>query len=251
MGGSGKQATVSSTSRPVLEVSDLSYFFGKKQALKQVNLQVSAGEFCVLLGANGAGKSTIFSLITRLYNSRAGVIRVCGHNLRKRPYSALKKMGAVFQQRSLDADLTVWQNMKYAAALCGFSTRRATPLIEQELQRMGMESQLHDPLRSLSGGQVRRVEIARALMHKPALLVLDEPTVGLDVKSRESIIEHVRNLRRGGTGILWTTHLLDEIDRQDTILVLRRGEIAVRGIAEDIANTKNFSMFKENLANLL
>ncbi len=237
--------------QPVLEVSDLSYFFGNKQALNKIDLKISTGEFCVLLGANGAGKSTLFSLITRLYNSRSGSIWICGHNIKKHPYFALKKLGVIFQQRSLDLDLTVWQNMKYAAALSGFSTRRAFPLIEKELQRLGMEHQIHDRLRNLSGGQVRRVEIARALMHSPALLVLDEPTVGLDVESREAIIKHVRHLCDDGTGILWTTHLLDEIDQKDTLLVLRKGEIVARGVAGEIGNTQTFNTFKASLANLL
>ncbi len=217
-----------------LEVVDLAFSYGAKPALQDVSFAVSPGEFKVLLGPNGAGKTTLFSLITRLYDSRQGRIAVEGWDLRGQTRRALANMGVVFQLPTLDLDLSVRQNLLYHAALHGMDRARALERIEVELGRLGMAERKHEKTRRLNGGHRRRVEIARALMHEPHLLLLDEPTVGLDVPTRRDIVEHVHRLARDdGIAVLWATHLIDEISDDDSVIVLHEGRIrADGGVAE-------------------
>ncbi len=220
-----------------LEVEQLSYSFGDKFALQEVAFAVRAGAFTVLLGPNGAGKTTLFSLITRLYDSGAGAIRIHGFDVRKRSMRALAKIGVVFQQPTLDLDLTVQQNRLYHAALHGIGRSEARRRAEAELERLDMAERRHERVRRLNGGHRRRVEIARALLHRPAMLLLDEPTVGLDVPTRHGIIEHVHKLCRDSElAVLWATHLIDEVAEGDRVIVLHRGRIQAQGsLAEVIA----------------
>ena len=215
---------------PALEVEGLSYAYGDKQALAQVGFQVEAGRCGILLGPNGAGKTTLFSLITHLYGSREGRILIDGHDLKQQPCQALARLGVVFQQPTLDLDLTVQQNLHYHAALHGMGAKEAARRIREELERQGMFERAGEKVRQLNGGHRRRVEIARALLHKPRLLLLDEPTVGLDVPSRKAIVEHVHALAQsGGMAVLWATHLIDEIRGSDDIIVLHKGRIRAAG----------------------
>ncbi len=221
--------------QPALEVSDVSHAFGARQALDGVSLTVEPGQFAVLLGLNGAGKTTLFSLITRLYNNRSGAIRVLGHDVRKQSGEALRRLGVVFQQRTLDLDLSVLQNLLYHAALHGIPRGAARGHAERELGRVELSERAADKVRKLSGGQLRRVEIARALLHEPAMLLLDEPTVGLDIQSRRTILEHVRALCRDvGLGVLWATHLIDEIGPGDKVIVLHLGHVLAEGPVEQV-----------------
>ncbi len=209
-----------------LAVAGLSYAFGKRRVLSDVGFSVQAGDFAVLLGQNGAGKTTLFALITRLYSARTGSIAVFGHHVEREPLAALAQLGVVFQQPTLDLDLTVEQNLFYHAALHGLSRREAKAPIAEELERIGLLDRRHDRVRALSGGQKRRVELARALVHRPSLLLLDEPTVGLDMESREFLLHHVRGLcRTRSIGVLWATHLIDEADVDSRIIVLHEGRI--------------------------
>src|SRR5262245_39469664 len=157
-----------------LEVCGVSHRFGETLALDNVSLTVPRGAFVVLLGPNGAGKSTLFALATRLYDNSSGQIRILGHDLRRQPMAALSNLGVVFQSRSLDGDLTLEQNLIYHAALRGIPRRAAKPLAAEALARVGLAERAQDKVRTLSGGQARRVEIARALLHEPACLLLDE-----------------------------------------------------------------------------
>ena len=191
-----------------------------------MNFQVQPGDFTILLGLNGAGKTTLFALITRLYSARSGAISVFGHNIEANPLAALARLGVVFQQSTLDLDLTVEQNLYYHAALHGIPRAAAKPRIAEELARINLASRAQDRARNLSGGQRRRVELARALLHKPSLLLLDEPTVGLDTESRAFLLDHVQTLcRTDGLGVLWATHLIDEATPQSRTIVLHQGKI--------------------------
>jgi ABC-2 type transport system ATP-binding protein len=213
-----------------LAVSGLSHAFGKRTVLDAVDLTVRAGSFTVLLGLNGAGKTTLFALVTRLYHARAGTITVFGHDIQRTPGPALARMGVVFQQPTLDLDLTVEQNLRYHAALHGMPRRLAASRLLEELTRIGLEGRRRDKVRQLSGGQRRRVELARALLHRPSLLLLDEPTVGLDLASRHFLLEHVRTLcREQGIGVLWATHLIDEVGADADVVVLHRGRVVASG----------------------
>lgn len=211
---------------PALAVAGVGHSFGALRALDDVSFSVHAGEFAVLLGLNGAGKTTLFSLITRLYHTPSGSVRIDGLDIRRESSRALARIGVVFQQPSIDLDLTVSQNLHYHASLHGMSRRLAADRMEIELGRLEMADRSHDKVRILSGGQRRRVEIARALMHRPALLLLDEATVGLDVEGRSTIIAHVRRLcGEDGMAVLWATHLIDEVGGEDRVIVLHQGRV--------------------------
>jgi ABC-2 type transport system ATP-binding protein len=221
-----------------LEVSGVSHAFGKTMALRDVDLTVPRGTFVALLGVNGAGKTTLFSLITRLYDNTSGLIRVTGHDLRRAPSKALARLGVVFQTRALDADLTVMQNLGYHAALHGIDRTTARIRIAEVLDQVDLAGKAGVKVVALSGGQQRRAEIARALINRPDLLLLDEATTGLDVKSRREVLALVRGLVAGGqVSVLWATHILDEIAPEDDVYVLHQGAVLTHGIARDIAGS--------------
>lgn len=219
-----------------LDVAGLSFRYGRKEALKGVSFAVQPGEFCALLGPNGAGKSTLFALLTRLFVAREGRIAVMGQDLQAKPRAALAQMGVVFQQMTLDLDLSVARNLAYFGALHGLSRREAAMRAGAVLERLDMLERAGEKARDLNGGHRRRLEIARALMHRPRLLLLDEPTVGLDARARVAITAHVHALaREDGLAVLWATHLVDEVAPDDTVLILHRGEILQSGRAGEIA----------------
>jgi ABC-2 type transport system ATP-binding protein len=220
---------------PALEVDHVSHRYGARVALKDVSLAVRQSSFTVLLGLNGAGKSTLFSLITRLYAIRSGRIRIFSHDVAKEPGAALSKLGVVFQSRALDIDISVRQNLLYHAALHGIANKRANELIAQVLERVAMSDRSLDRVGNLSIGQMRRIEIARALLHQPRLLLLDEPTVGLDIKARADILDHVRRLSTvEGIGVLWATHLIDEAGVGDDVVVLHKGSVLADGTVGEV-----------------
>lgn len=221
-----------------LDVDNLSYSFGRKQALDRVGFEIKSGECMMLLGPNGAGKTTLFSLITRLYDSGTGSVTIAGYDLKKRTPAALSKLGVVFQQPTLDLDLSVLQNLKYHAALHGIGKKDALKRIQQELERQEMFDRRKEKVRHLNGGHRRRVEIARALLHKPAILLLDEPTVGLDIPSRQGLVKYVHDLcSEKGIAVLWATHLIDEIDRHNQLIVIHHGRVLAKGGLDQVLET--------------
>ncbi|PTX54672.1 ABC-2 type transport system ATP-binding protein [Litoreibacter ponti] len=218
-----------------VEVSNLSYSYGAKQALDDVSFRVEAGKFCALLGPNGAGKSTLFNLLTRLFTSPNGRITIAGHDLNSAPRAALAQLGIVFQQTTLDLDLTVRQNLSYFAALHGIAGRDAAIRIEASLDKLDMLERAGEKARTLNGGHRRRAEIARALIHDPVVLLLDEPTVGLDAAARASITEHVHRLTDDGTTVLWATHLTDEVHEDDRLVILHQARVLADGITKEVS----------------
>ncbi len=215
----------------VLRVESVSFAYSRRvRALDRVSFEVPAGRFTALLGPNGAGKTTLMALVTHLFRPSEGRIEVRGLDLARHTCAALARMGVVFQRPTLDRDLTVARNLHYAAALRGLDRATARARIAAVLARLGIAELAGRPVRTLSGGQARRVELARALLHGPDLLVLDEPTVGLDIDSRRAIVDHVHDLCRSeGVAVLWTTHLIDEIREEDRVVVLHRGRVRARG----------------------
>lgn len=220
-----------------LAVKGVGHTYGSRRALDGVSFELSPGSFTVLLGLNGAGKSTLFSLITRLYDTKEGTIRVFGHDVAREPGEALRRLGVVFQARTVDLDLSLLQNLNYHAALHGIGPGEARRRVVGALERFDLADRARDKVRGLSGGQVRRVEIARSLLHRPRLLLLDEPTVGLDIRSRSELIGHVRRLAADEqVGVLWATHLIDEVSARDQVVVLHLGRVLAKGTVEDVVN---------------
>lgn len=218
-----------------LRIENVSFSYGPKSALEGVSFEVPFGRCTMLLGPNGAGKTTLFNLITRLFDPPSGRIEITGFDIRKQFLKALKNLGVVFQQPTLDLDLTVEQNLRYHAALHGLSRKETTKRIEEELERLELLAYRKAKVRALSGGFRRRVEIARALLHRPKLLLLDEPTVGLDIPSREKIVADLHGLvKEREMGILWATHLIDEIEPEDRLVILHRGRVQAKGIVEEV-----------------
>lgn len=219
-----------------LVVEDLSFGYGERVALNAVSLTAEAGRFTALLGPNGAGKSTLFSLLTRLLISRTGRITLAGHDLNTAPRAALAALGVVFQDATLDLDLSVLQNLRYFSRLHGLPARLAEQRAEEELTRLGLWERRAEKVRALNGGHRRRVEIARALLHRPAVLILDEPTVGLDPPTRRLLVDHVHQLcQETGMAVLWATHLIDEvIPTQDRVVILHKGTVRAQGDATEV-----------------
>lgn len=213
-----------------LAIEGLSHALGGRRVLDDVGFSLPAGRFGVLLGPNGAGKTTLFSLITGLYDAQAGTIRVFGRDLRRHRGAALADIGVVFQQRAVDPGLSALENLRYHADLHGLPRALARRRIDEALTRCGLADKARQPMRSFSGGEVRRIEIARALLHQPRLLLCDEPTVGLDVHARAGLLADVRALVADhGLTVLWATHLIDEIADDDHLIVLHQGRLRWTG----------------------
>lgn len=219
-----------------LHITDLKFRYGTKEALKGVSFDIATGQFCALLGPNGAGKSTLFSLLTGLLSTPYGSIEIGGFDICRNPRAALAQMGVVFQQTTLDLDLTVAQNLRYFAALHGLSGQTAASRIDEALDRLGMRERAAEKVRALNGGHRRRTEIARALLHRPAVMLLDEPTVGLDAPARNAITNHVHDLCVDTQmTVLWATHLTDEVRLTDDLVILHQGRVLAANSAQSIS----------------
>jgi ABC-2 type transport system ATP-binding protein len=211
---------------PALLLDNVVKTYGPIRAVDGVSLKAHAGEFIALLGPNGAGKSTLFQLLSGLFTADSGRIEVMGHDMSRDPVPALAGLGIVFQQPTLDLELSVTANLLFHAGLHGMPRSTATRRIGEELAQVGLTERAHDKTAQLSGGNRRRVELARALLHEPRLLLMDEPTVGLDPASRSDLLKQLLILRRERqVAILWATHLCDEVPDADRVIVLHRGKV--------------------------
>ncbi|MCB1890140.1 MAG: ATP-binding cassette domain-containing protein [Rhodocyclaceae bacterium] len=218
--------------RPVvlLQVDAVAKSYGARKALDGVSIAVGAGEFVALLGPNGAGKSTLFQLLSGLFVADGGRIEICGHDIRRSPVRALAHIGIVFQQPTLDLDLSVERNLMFHARLHGIGSGEARRRIERELTTQGLLERRKDRVRDLSGGNRRKVELARAMVHEPRVLLMDEATVGLDPGSRATLLAQVHGLCESrGVGVLWTSHLVDEAEAADRIVLLHQGKVRAEG----------------------
>lgn len=214
---------------PFLALADVSKDYGSVKALRTVSFAAPAAAFIVLLGPNGAGKSTLVQLLTGLFVPTGGSIAVLGHDMRRKPVEALRDIGVVFQQPTVDLELSLFANLSLHADLHGIPRDKARELIRESLERFGLADHARRPARTLSGGNRRRLELARALLHRPRVLIMDEATVGLDPASRKDLLKHILHLRDEGILVLWTTHLIDEAEQADRLLFLNEGEIAFDG----------------------
>lgn len=217
-------------SAPVLMANALKKSYGAKVALKSVSMALYPGEFVALLGPNGAGKSTLVQLLSGLFVPDAGDLSVLGFDIRKNAPKALAGLGVVFQQSSLDLDLSIRANLLFHTDLHGIARKAALQRIEAGLAQHGLQDQAAVAVRALSGGNRRKVELIRALLHQPRFLLMDEATVGLDPASRQDLMRSVEALVQAGeVAVLWATHLVDEVAHADRVLVLNQGLIVFDG----------------------
>lgn len=213
-----------------LSVTGIRKRFGEREVLHGISFDIAPSEFVALLGPNGAGKSTLFQILTGLYAADAGTVTIGGHTL-DGPASwpaALAALGVVFQQPALDLDLDVRANLDFHAALHGLGSARART--DALLARFGLADRDRERCRNLSGGMRRKVELARALLSEPRILLMDEATVGLDPASRVQLVEDVRrSCEAEQRAVLWATHLTEEAARADRVIVLHQGNILYDG----------------------
>ncbi|MEO7246001.1 MAG: ATP-binding cassette domain-containing protein [Rubrivivax sp.] len=214
----------------MLQLRALSKRYGERLALHDLDLSLPEACFVALLGPNGAGKSTLFQIATGLFAADSGDVEVDGWSMRRNSRRALARIGVVFQQMSLDLDLTVARNLQFHADLHGLPQALARERIAAGAQALGLAADLARSVRELSGGTRRKVELARAMLHRPRLLLMDEPTVGLDPKSRRELLATIRDdVAERGTTVLWATHLVEEAQAADRVLVLHKGRLQADG----------------------
>ena len=218
---------------PVLSLRDVFKSYGSKPALRGVTVEIEAGEVVGLLGPNGAGKSTLFQICAGLFAADSGNVSLFGKDYRDVPSAILQRIGVVFQSRSLDADITVKANLQFAGGLFGLWGAELRNRIAYAAETMEIIDLLSLPVRVLSGGNQRRVEIARALLSRPDLLLLDEPSTGLDPASRQRLVATVANLARSESkAVLWSTHIAEEVEEAQQIVLLVDGR-AVEAASPD------------------
>ncbi len=233
---------------PLLVVDGIAKSYGRKPALEGVSFAIQAGRYVSLLGPNGAGKTTLFQLLAGLFVPDSGTVRVQGRDLRRDAVRALSSIGFVFQQATLDLDLTVRANLAFHGRLHGLSTSEIHRRTELELRQVDLEDRIDDRTRTLSGGQRRRVELARSLIHQPRILLMDEPTVGLDPPSRSDLLEYVLQLKRERSmAVLWATHLVDEAEVADHVLMLHEGTIRQAGAPGELIRRAGVSNLHDTL----
>ena len=214
----------------IIEVDNLTYSYGDRRALQGVSFSVEKGEIFGLLGPNGGGKTTVFRLLCTLLVAENGQARVLGWDVRKNPFQVRRQIGVVFQSNSLDVQLTVAENLIHEGHLYGLRGRELRKRVEEMLSRVGLRERSHDLVRNLSGGLRRRVELAKGLLHRPPILMLDEPSSGLDPGIRRDLWEYLRMLRdQEEVTILLTTHLMEEAEHCDRLAVLSEGRVVANG----------------------
>ena len=210
--------------------------FGKLRAVDGVSLKVRRGEVFGLLGPNGAGKTTLISMLNTLRRPTAGNAEVNGFGIRESPDMVRKSIGVVFQDSTLDDELTARENLELHAAMYGMGEKERGKRIAEVVGMVGLEGRLNDVVKTYSGGMRRRLEIARGLLHVPEVIFLDEPTLGLDPQTRNHIWEYIGKIKKGGkVTVVFTTHYMDEADALcDRIAIIDRGKIIALGTGKEL-----------------
>lgn len=217
---------LASSGGPILEVSALRHSYGDVCALDGLSFRVERGEIFGLLGPNGGGKTTLFRILSTLLAPSGGSATIGGHDVIDEPHAVRRQIGVVFQSPSLDGKLTVRENMRHQGHLYGLSGAALEARIDEMLGRVAMRERADARVETLSGGMKRRADLAKGLLHRPALVLLDEPTTGLDPGARLDLWEYVREAReRDGLSVLITTHLMEDAERCDRLLIIDRGRI--------------------------
>lgn len=214
----------------MIDVQNLTHRYGDRVALSKVSFAVEKGEVFGLLGPNGGGKSTLFRILSTMMVPTEGSAVIAGHDVMRDPAAVRKHVGVVFQTQSLDKALTVEENLRAQGHLHGLSGAELRKRMEHAMEQLGLGDRRKDLVETLSGGLRRRVEIAKALLHRPQVLLMDEASTGLDPAARRDLSNHVERLRREeGVTILLTTHILEEADRCDRLVLLHQGKIVAAG----------------------
>ncbi len=220
--------------KSMIALTDICHHYGKgetrRTALDGLTLQVAPGDLFALTGPNGSGKSTLFKILCGLLRPASGTIRLNGLDLFERPHESRRLLGVVFQSPALDKHLTVLENFRIHADLYGIDRLQWRQRLDENLSWTGLEGRLDDPVATLSGGMARRVELVKAILHRPRILLMDEPTTGLDPGARRDFLTAVRRLQREqGMTVLMTSHLFDEAERADRVAILHRGRLLAAG----------------------
>ncbi len=232
--------------QPIIEVLNLikRYKHGEKNAVNGISFSVAPGELFALLGPNGAGKTTTISILTTTLPPTSGTVCIAGHDVVRQPSQVRSNVGIIFQKPSLDENLMAEENVRFHAVLYGlYPFRPAWRLmpaayrehVHELASLLGLEDELFRPIKSYSGGMKRKLEIMRSLIHKPRVLFLDEPTVGLDPASRRDLWQYLTRMRHeSGTTVFLTTHYLEEAEQADTICIINKGEVISYGSPEQV-----------------
>ena len=232
-------------SKSILSISNLNKSYDSFLALNNVNLNLNCGEYVTLLGPNGAGKSTLFSILTGMLSPDQGDCVINGFSIKSQSVNALKAIGIVFQQPTIDMELSILENLNFHARLHGLKLHKLRQEIYSQLKVNKLDNKTKNKVRTLSGGERRKVELIRALLHKPKILLMDEPTVGLDPKSRKDLLYKILSLKKNNNlTTLWATHLVDEAENADKIIVLNYGKILFFGEPNELqkkTRTKSLS----------
>jgi len=221
----------------VLKITNVSKSFGKVKAVNNISFKVKKGEMFAYLGVNGAGKSTTISMICGTLKKDSGSILVCGEDINKDSNYIKNKIGVVFQHSVLDQTLSVYDNLKYRASLYDITGNEFKKRFEELLKMFELDEFQNQKVKTLSGGQRRRVDIARAIIHNPEFLILDEPTTGLDPNTRKKLWNIIRDLReKNGMTVFLTTHYMEEAADADFIIIIEKGKIITEGTPLDLKN---------------
>jgi ABC-2 type transport system ATP-binding protein len=221
----------------VIAVQNLTHRYGDRLALDHVNFEVAKGEIFGLLGPNGGGKSTLFRILSTMMVPTEGAASVAGFDVARDPSSVRRTVGVVFQTQSLDKALTVEENLRAQGHLHGLSGATLRERMSFAMERLGLGDRGRDLVGTLSGGLRRRVEIAKALLHHPKVLLMDEASTGLDPAARRDVSRHVEDLRtQEGVTILLTTHILEEASRCDRLVLLHKGSIVAQGSPRELCS---------------
>lgn len=215
---------------PAVAVSECTFSYGKARALQGVSFEVPRGAIFGLLGPNGSGKTTLFRILSTLLRPSSGTARIFGVDVAASPIEARRQVGVVFQAQSLDRRLTVEENLAHQGHMHGMWGRQLAARVGALLEQVGLADRRGDRVDKLSGGLRRRADLAKGLLHSPRLLLLDEPSTGVDPQARRAYWSHLERLRRSeGVTVLLTTHLLDEADSCDRLAILDRGHLVRQG----------------------
>ena len=222
----------------IIEIENLKKSFKDVKAVDGVSFKVKEGELFSFLGVNGAGNITTINIISGILNKDSGKVKVCGFDIDEYGDAIKNKIGIVFQSSVLDNKLSVYDNLKYRSNMYGIFGSDFKSRLEEMTELLDLKEIIKRPLAKLSGGQKRRIDIARALIHKPELLILDEPTTGLDPKTRITVWKIIEKLRKeNGLTVFLTTHYMEEASDSDYVVILDTGKIAAEGTPHDLKNT--------------